>query len=332
MSNNEIALSFDTLEYYSLQEASEYLNRKYKTDNIKPKKLLKLISSRKINTFINFRMDNLSKNPLRVKIKDYNSNVFPDEIYSLSEEEVKPILKISNQLEKRVSNGLIDDLYMGFILFRVDEYSLFNLAMVNNLQDSTPLLLIEGFVYNSSHNDDPYKPKQLDEWAITVKDKIYRMLEINTLSFVIDSTNDDDLSEFIEKYPYLCSFDKRDGFSFIKIYINIDNLIILHKDLLRVEEEVINNKPIENRMGFEPRKGISKKKILAKEFAKHTAIEHWKRDIENNIKIGEMCEIVWSKLIDAGFDTELPNHTINLKPWIKEVSPSYASEAGRPQS
>jgi hypothetical protein len=41
VSNNDIALIFDTAEYYSLQEACDYLNRKHKTNNITPKKLLK---------------------------------------------------------------------------------------------------------------------------------------------------------------------------------------------------------------------------------------------------------------------------------------------------
>ena len=42
---NDIALSFDRAEYYTLQEASEYLNRKNGIDNITPKKLLKHIAS-----------------------------------------------------------------------------------------------------------------------------------------------------------------------------------------------------------------------------------------------------------------------------------------------
>ena len=44
---NDIALSFDKAEYYTLQEASEYLNRKHDIDNITPKKLLKLMYAEK---------------------------------------------------------------------------------------------------------------------------------------------------------------------------------------------------------------------------------------------------------------------------------------------
>ena len=81
-----MALSFDTAEYYSLQEASEYLNRKYKTENITPKKLLKIISSGNIDAFIHFRIDSFSSNLLRVHIENYESNVFPKDkdVYSLT--------------------------------------------------------------------------------------------------------------------------------------------------------------------------------------------------------------------------------------------------------
>mgnify|MGYP003643770152 CR=1 FL=1 len=64
MSNNDIALSFDTAEYYNLQEACDYLNRKFKTDNITPKKLLKRIYEFDLDTYIYGRgfylMGNLS--------------------------------------------------------------------------------------------------------------------------------------------------------------------------------------------------------------------------------------------------------------------------------
>ena len=52
MSNNDIALSSDTAEYYNLQEACDYLNRKFKTDNITPKKLLKRIYKFDLDTYI----------------------------------------------------------------------------------------------------------------------------------------------------------------------------------------------------------------------------------------------------------------------------------------
>ena len=52
MSNNDIALSFDTAEYYNLQQAYAYLNRKFETDNITPKKLLKRIYEFDLDAYV----------------------------------------------------------------------------------------------------------------------------------------------------------------------------------------------------------------------------------------------------------------------------------------
>ncbi|MEK6203480.1 hypothetical protein [Psychrobacter sp. Pi2-51] len=334
MSDNDIALSFDTLEYYSLQEACDYLNRKHKTNNITPKKLLKKISSRDINTFIHFRMDSSPNKPLHAKIEFYNSNVFSTDIniYDLSEKELKPIVDTLQKLETFVSNRIIDDLYMGSFLFRVSKETVSNMTLSKNPDDKIFLFGLEGFIQRPNYNDDPYKPSQLAEWQITVEDKSYQLTDISYINFTIDSVNDEDLAKFAEKAPFSCSFNKRADFSFVEFNIKLSDIIILHNDLLSLEEESLNNKPIESKGKFVSRKGVSHKKILAKEIAKHVAEEQWLQDTENKIKIGEMCNIVWAKLIEYNLSEELPNHIDNLRPWIKEVSPSYASEAGRPKS
>ena len=332
MNDNNIALSFDTAEYYSLLEACDYLNRKYKTDNLTPKKLLKQIYSRKINAFVHFCMDELSKQILRFQVESYGSNIFTKEIYELHKGELEPLIEKVEQVETIISNRLIDGLSMGLVLFRIYENSLFNMSLSSKSNNESRLLLLDGFVYMPNINDDPSKPSQLSEWKVNKDGNEYFFTEIGAVTLVIDSTNDDDLAEFSEKSPFLCSFDKRDDFSFPELNIKLNDIIVLHKDLLILEKEILNNKSIKDKSKFETRKGISHKKILAKEFAKHVADEHWKQDIENQIKIGEMCEIVWAKLLDSSFDKELPEHRENLKPWIKEVAPSYASEAGRPKS
>lgn len=327
-----MALSFDTAEYYNLQEACDYLNRKYKTDNLTPKKLLKQIYSRKINAFVHFCMGDLSKQILRFQVESYGSNIFTKEIYELHKSELEPLIEKVKQVETIISNRLIDGLSMGLVLFRIYENSLFNMSLNSNPNNESRLLLLDGFVYMPNINDDPSEPSQLSEWTINKDGNEYFFTEIGAVTLVIDSTNDDDLAEFSEKSPFLCSFDKRDDLSFPEFNIKLNDIIVLHKDLLILEREILDNKSIKDKSKFEARKGISYKKILAKEFAKHVADEHWKQDIENQIKIGEMCEIVWAKLLDSSFDKELPEHRANLKPWIKEVAPSYASEAGRPQS
>mgnify|MGYP000621332682 CR=1 FL=1 len=334
MSNNEIALIFDTAEYYSFQEASEYLNKKYKTDNITPKKLLKQISSRNINTFIHFRMDNLSNKPLRLKIESYESNIFPIDknTHDLDKIGIEPILETLNKLERFVSNNLISSLYMGAVLFAVSGETLSNMALNNNSKNRDLLFSFNGFIHKPNYDDNPYKPMQLAEWQVALEDEKYNLIEIDHMSFVIDSIDDEDLRELEEKMPFPCSFEKRSTFTFLNIHISLDDLLIMHRDLISLEEEISENKPFNHQTKFAPRKGVSHRKILAKEFARHIAIEGWKRDTAQDIKISKMCEIVWSKLVDSNFDGELPDSVKSLKPWIKEIAPSYASEAGRPKS
>ena len=335
VSKNEIALNFDTAEYYSLQEASEYLNRKHKIENITPRKLLKQISSRKINTFIHFRMDNLSSDLFRIQIDAYDSNIFSQNKldYNSHEADLKSLIEITYKLEEFVSNSLLDDLYMGFVLFKIDEQTLFNMSLSSKPEDRTAILLFKGFIYNSNPDEDPSKSSQLLQWDINLDNKSYHFIEVNTLSFVINSTKDDDLKELQEKIPFPCLFEKRDGYSFVNPKIQIKDLIILHKDLIKLEEKIVGNKPIGEPLQFETRKGVSQKKILAKKLAEHLAIELWRIDSKDRkIKIGEMCEIVWAKLTEFGLGKELPEYAKNLKPWIKDVAPKYASEAGRPQS
>jgi len=80
-------------------------------------------------------------------------------------------------------------------------------------------------------------------------------------------------------------------------------------------------------------------KDVAQEFAKIL----WSKDKEQKIRIGEMCEILWSEIIDNPQLTEyvkdefdkrvvdfMPNDAQGLKPWIKDVAPDYAKLGGRP--
>lgn len=332
MSNNDIALSFDTAEYYNLQEACDYLNRKCKTENLTQRKLLKQIYSRNINVFIHFRMDNLSKPILRFQVDSYGSNILTESIYDLDKGELKPVIERIKKVESYISNRFLDELYMGYILFKIDSCSLFNMSLSRDIDNATQLLLIDGFVHRSNLNDDPRKSSMLKEWSLNIDGKQYYFTDTGAISIVIDSINDDDLAEFSSKAPFSCKFDKRDTFSFPELNIKIDDIVILHKDLLNFEKEIFNNEVISNESKFIARRGISHKKILAKETAKHIAQEQWIQDTENKIKIGEMCNIVWAKLLESSFHKELPNNIENLRPWIKEVAPPYASEAGRPQS
>lgn len=72
-------------------------------------------------------------------------------------------------------------------------------------------------------------------------------------------------------------------------------------------------------------------KQVARARAQLIAGELWKRDIDQKIRLGEMAQIVWARLIDEGYKDTLPNSTNVLNDWIRPVAPSYARKPGPPK-
>ena len=156
-----------------------------------------------------------------------------------------------------------------------------------------------------------------------------------------DEINEDQLQIISQIRPHVSSwYSFNEPHNTIEIYFNIriEDLIVLHRDLINLEVNIIEDthpptnqtKNIWKDSSLKQRQGVSSAKILAKELARHIATEQWKRDIKNQIRISEMCEIVWSKLVESNLEKQLPNQPQSLKPWIVDRAPSYAREAGRP--
>ncbi|VVQ07829.1 hypothetical protein PS934_03262 [Pseudomonas fluorescens] len=72
-------------------------------------------------------------------------------------------------------------------------------------------------------------------------------------------------------------------------------------------------------------------KAAAIEYAKVIATEIWDADIEQNIRIGEMAERVWARLINEGLDKWLPDKPESIRKWIQPAAPPYALKGGRPR-
>lgn len=70
---------------------------------------------------------------------------------------------------------------------------------------------------------------------------------------------------------------------------------------------------------------------LAVGVAQAMAQREWEKDARQAIRIGEMCEKVWSSMIDAGYQDFMPDKQAGLKDWIKPVAPAYATKPGRPK-
>lgn len=75
--------------------------------------------------------------------------------------------------------------------------------------------------------------------------------------------------------------------------------------------------------------GVSKEKIEAKRYARNIAEYLWSQDKNEEIKIGQMCENVYSALFETKHKSQLPDQVVSIRSWIKDIAPSYASEAGR---
>lgn len=82
-------------------------------------------------------------------------------------------------------------------------------------------------------------------------------------------------------------------------------------------------------------KNINKLRAEAKEHVQQSGNKLWEKDAANSIRLGEMCERVWSELAgDIALSPEgvFPNTANGLKPWLREVAPDYASKGGRPKT
>lgn len=65
------------------------------------------------------------------------------------------------------------------------------------------------------------------------------------------------------------------------------------------------------------------------ERARDIAVELWKGDENQEIRIGDMAQHVWSAMVGEGMKDELPDQAERLKAWIRPVAPEYAKRGGR---
>jgi hypothetical protein len=72
-----------------------------------------------------------------------------------------------------------------------------------------------------------------------------------------------------------------------------------------------------------------------KDIAQRYARKQWQEDVGQKIRIGGMCEIVFSSIYDWASKNnmlaQLPDSAPGIKPWLREVAPKYAQNKGRPK-
>lgn len=354
MAKDKIALSFEQAEYYTLQEACDYLNMKHGTSNITEKKLLKQISFYKINTYIHFRMDNAKEfDNVGLYFENYDTNIIETVCKDISvhgqkdsyyiennlivDEKInKHLLTVFQKLSDYISIKILDDIYMGHLLFLVDDWTIENMALSTNMDGRTRLFCFDGFLTKGNLNENPRAPSVLQEWSIEIDKNRCFAKDIGNISFKLKSSETNFLQDFKSKLPFdNVYFDVRSNdLVFVDFDIRIYDLIVLHKDLMELENNIISNNPAPSRQISEikPRKGVSIHKIQAKERAKIISRALWNNDRENKIRISEMANLVYRELYDSEYREQLPDNQETLTGWIQDVAPDYARTGGRPKN
>ncbi|MFT0771924.1 hypothetical protein [Psychrobacter aquimaris] len=346
MNNDNIALNFDKAEYYSLEEASEYLNRKYKTDNINAHKLLKKVVQYEIPLFIygkNFQLtgDYVMKSFRSVEPINDDMELYRNNLKEVSKLNRAAYSKIDSMLSAVMENT------GGFLELSVETIRafLFDSKITTDNIDETSLF--GGFLPIAIPNSNASSLDYLDDYLLSYfEDSVAFTLALYP-SIDIFLDDEEDITSAIDRTIKSCTpkvvdyylYDKENEKTYITPYFEIsrNDLVVLSSGVTKLEELISNNEETSIEIksldtDFLKQKGVSPQKLLAKHMAKHIANKEWQTDVQNKIKITEMSEIIYSKLYSLGFNNELPDQARNIKSWIKEVAPDYASEGGRPPS
>lgn len=354
MSNDDIALSFDTAEYYNLQEACDYLNRKYKTDSITTKKLIKRIYEFSLDIYVYGRGFSL----MGTHYLDVEKLNFLDKLDESSEEYKTYINHIDLYLFHCDFKPSLFCKEKGVFL-QLSRRNIAQLLFLNRTEISDDWTDIKGLLQYDNINADPcnvevflnpcdipstYQGTDYDFNRIKIVDSSYTPIiskddiEEIGLQESLDKVNltvrehhhFDDVQ--IEYYEGTNTYFNNKETVALTLEITTDDILILHKDLVSLASYIIKNKPaIEKTEIILRKKGVSPRLLKARIIADAHAQYLWSKDHDKKIRIGEMCELVWSYLIDTEHGEMLPERKSTLKNWLSSI-PQYAREAGRPPS
>ena len=344
---NNIALSFDKAEYYTLQEASEYLNRKHGIDNITPRKLLKHIVSYDTPCFIYGKGFNFF-GEYEIELTEQKKQ----ELESLSDEEINEyyeyLLKWLD-LHTSVNFDNLNDGGGGFICIDVcaeriltDGFCLSDNACVIDL---VPLFAIADYnVDKEYHYLAPISKEVIFDFhgvknfKITYLKIIERSYE-KEIELTQNYLKNNIHLEFVGIGENASMLHRESDCNELIFKIKQENLVIFDKDLNKLEKQIIENAPIPKKENHKNnsvnamlgRQGISPKKAQAKLIANAHAQHLWAKDHDKQIRISEMCENVWAYMIETDYKDQLPEKRENLKDWLINTPP-HASNKGRPSN
>lgn len=313
--------------YFDLIEAIDILSAKLSINNLTPKKLIKLLSQLDI--------------PLH--IYGYGFSISGD--FDIIDKSDLPKNQLINHIEKDLSGWNTET----GSLFQLPEYSaihfqFYNTLLISHFEDMIPLKTLK-FANNALESIKLTLTISITEITSFEVLAIYPFLSLNHFN---QGEILNGLYGGIEIKPKFTTseLDGVDSANIEKSELAIDNFIIHFNDLLLLksnlhlllaylsgEKEYSPNysqahtkPPLQNKY---KNTGVSPQKTSAKSSAKTFAQYFWSQDKNKKIKIGQMCEKVYFALYETDHKDQLPDQFISIKPWIKDIAPDYASEAGR---
>lgn len=321
MAKQNIALEFEKAEYYTLQEASDYLNLKYNTNNINPKKLIKSIYQRSIQCYVYFKSDYIldksyqeENDSVFTDISDYEnrrSRLFCEPIYPKLDENIK-----INEQNKETAICVLNMAFSHNFFWSLSSYGLFlmpndkaifslTLPKIDKAYCSCFVSCVD--MLHRNYGEDMKEWDSLLSHAFVKHGKhTYRYTNIRGVSLLTTNT-DPAIQEQLAKFlPFECRIAKYDDSVYFEPCISIDDLVIFDEDLEKLENDIIKNNPIPTKKQLDissdsllaPRTANNASKIILalSELAKIDLSQPYSKD--SNGKIAEVLERQGNSLSD----------------------------------
>lgn len=337
--------SFQDADYYSLVEAAEYLNQKYNKYIFTDYTVLKQLLAFKIPAHVySFGLTTMG-----------SEFIFKNDL--IAREDRKESLVDRDEMLVNLSDFLGSECCKNGLFFELKQQDLIQLfmrkyAITQSFQDAIPFDYIASSlnlkeVIEKIWKDtlSAYSNEKKNEIADKQMNKIKALFDnfisVENIFNTKDMQNYLGTKHYLEAKPEVIEIDKDLGhmndYCFFKIVSG--DLFVLKKNLYQLEKyvlgeeiyvESIKNIEVGRNLIQSPR-GKSKNKEKAQGAARTLATYFWKNDLKQEIRIKEMCVIVYGELLHTEHKEQLPDQCPSIKEWIKDVAPSYAREAGRPR-
>lgn len=333
---NDVALSFDKAEYYSLQEASDYLNRKHEIDNITPRKLLKQALSRNCPLFIYTKGLDVDIYSSIEKIESHAYNLTITRIHEDMNEMVN---------DENFINGLLLELNPA-ILKKFEILRSKKVIIDSFSNDFIPNFI--GLLFTNTITNDSKNLSFLTHEIIPNFAQYFKLNNIGIYIYFAEWIAERFEPDYLEKRmkdfkPKVVSYESvtftgEGGHYTPNLEIGLQDLIIIHKDLEKLETQILENAPVPEKElikldshGLPKRQGITPRLQHAKLIANVHAQHLWAKHHDKKILIGEMCERIKAYLAETEYSDQLPERAESIKDWLNNT-PEYAHNGGRPSN